>query len=125
MDTSKFFRSFRYAIRGIGTVFKEEFNARVHFLAAIVVIILGFVLKVAWFEWIILILVMGGVFTMELINTSIEGLADLYSMEFNPKIRKIKDLSAGAVLVAAITALIIGMVIFLPKILVKWHFVPR
>jgi len=125
MDTSKFFRSFRYAIRGIWTVFKEEFNARVHFLAALVVIILGFVLKVAWFEWIILILVMGGVFTMELINTSIEGLADLYSMEFNPKIRKIKDLSAGAVLVAAITALIIGMVIFLPKILVKLHFVPR
>ena len=125
MGSSKFFRSFKYAIRGIGTVFKEEFNARVHFLAALVVIVLGFVLKVAWFEWIILILVMGGVFTMELINTSIEGLADLYSMELNPKIKKIKDLSAGAVLVAAITALIIGLVIFLPKILAKMNFVLR
>lgn len=125
MDTSKFFRSFKYAIRGIGIVFKEEFNARVHFLAAIVVIVLGFVLKVAWFEWIILILVMGGVFTMELINTSIEGLADLYSTELNPKIKKIKDLSAGAVLVAAITALIIGLIIFLPKIMVNLNFVLR
>lgn len=123
MGTSKFFRSFKYAVRGINTVFKEEFNARVHFLAALVVIVLGFVLKVAWFEWIILILVMGGVFTMELINTSIEGLADLYSTELNPKIKKIKDLSAGAVLVASITALIIGLIIFLPKILVKVNFV--
>ena len=107
MGSSKFFRSFSYALKGIGTVFKEEFNARVHLLAALVVVVLGFVLKVSAWEWIILILVMGGVFTMELINTSIEKLADLYSSEFNPKIKKIKDLSAGAVLVASITALLI------------------
>ena len=125
MNTSKFFRSFSYALRGIGTVFKEEFNARVHLLAALVVVVLGFVLKVSSWEWIILILVMGGVFTMELINTSIEKLADLYSSEFNPKIKKIKDLSAGAVLVASITALIMGFIIFLPKILNQLHFSPR
>ena len=122
MNTSKFFRSFSYALRGIGTVFKEEFNARVHLLAALVVVVLGFVLKVSSWEWIILILVMGGVFTMELINTSIEKLADLYSSEFNPKIKKIKDLSAGAVLVASITAIIMGFIIFLPKILNQLHF---
>lgn len=125
MGSSKFFRSFSYALRGIGTVFKEEFNARVHLLAALVVVVLGFVLKVSSWEWIILILVMGGVFTMELINTSIEKLADLYSSEFNPKIKKIKDLSAGAVLVASITALLIGLIIFLPKIMVQWKFIPR
>ena len=125
MDTSKFFRSFKYALTGIGTVFKEEFNARVHFLASLVVIVLGFVLDIAWFEWIIVIMVMGGVFSMELMNTSIEGLADLYSVELNPKIKKIKDLAAGAVLVASITALIIGLIIFLPKILVKLNFIPR
>ena len=125
MDSSKFFRSFKYALIGIGTVFKEEFNARVHFLAAVVVVVLGLVVKLAWFEWIIVIMVMGGVFTMELINTSIEGLADLYSTDYNPKIKKIKDLSAGAVLVASITALIIGLVIFLPKILAILSFIPR
>ena len=125
MDSSKFFRSFKYALIGIGTVFKEEFNARVHFLAAVVVVVLGLVMKLAWFEWIIIIMVMGGVFTMELINTSIEGLADLYSTDYNPKIKKIKDLSAGAVLVASITALVIGLVIFLPKILAKMSFIPR
>ena len=122
MNTSKFFKSFGYALKGIGTVFKEEFNARVHFLAAMVAVVLGFVLKVAWFEWVILILVIGGVFAMELINTSIEELADLYSREHNPKIKKIKDLAAGAVLVAAITALIIGIIIFLPKIMAQLHF---
>ena len=125
MNTSKFFRSFSYALRGIGTVFKAEFNARVHLLAAMVAIVLGIVLKVAWFEWIILVLVMGGVFAMELINTSIEHLADLYSRELNPKIKKIKDLAAGAVLVASITALVIGLIIFLPKIMGQLHFVPR
>ena len=125
MGSSKFIRSFSYALKGIGTVFKEEFNARVHLLAALVTIVLGFVLKVAWFEWIILILVMGGVFAMELINTSIENFADLYSTELNPKIKKIKDLSAGAVLVASITAIIVGFIIFLPKILNQLHFTPR
>ncbi|TDI67216.1 MAG: diacylglycerol kinase family protein [Bacteroidetes bacterium] len=125
MNASKFFRSFSYALRGIGTVFNEEFNARVHLLAAMVAIVLGIVLKVAWFEWIILVLVMGGVFAMELINTSIEHLADLYSRELNPKIKKIKDLAAGAVLVASITALVIGLIIFLPKIMGQLHFVPR
>jgi len=88
-------------------------------------IFLIFVLKVSAWEWIILILVMGGVFTMELINTSIEKLADLYSTELNPKIKKIKDLSAGAVLVASITALFMGFIIFLPKILNQLHFSPR
>lgn len=125
MNTSKFFRSFSYALRGIGTVFNEEFNARVHLLAAMVAIVLGIVLKVAWFEWIILVLLMGGVFAMELINTSIEHLTDLYSRELNPKIKKIKDLAAGAVLVASITALVIGLIIFLPKIMDQLHFVPR
>ncbi len=122
MNTSKFFRSFGYALNGIGIVLKEEFNARVHFLAATVAVVLGVVLKVAWFEWVILTLVIGGVFAMELINTSIEGLADLYSRERNPEIKKIKDLAAGAVLVAAITALIVGLIIFLPKIMTQFNF---
>lgn len=122
MSTGKFFRSFKHAIRGIGVGFKEEFNAKVHFLASLAVLLLGVIFKVAWFEWMILILVIGGVFSMELINTSIEALADLYSTKYNPKIKKIKDLSAGAVLVASIAALIVGMFIFIPKILVNLEF---
>jgi undecaprenol kinase/diacylglycerol kinase (ATP) len=125
MSTSKFFRSFKYALTGIATVFKEELNARVHLLAAMVAVVLGLVLKLAWFEWIVIIMVIGGVIAMELINTSIEALADLYSTDYNPNIKKIKDLAAGAVLVSAITALIVGLIIFLPKILMKLSFIPR
>lgn len=125
MHTRKFFKSFSYALKGIGTVIKEEVNARIHLLAAVVVIVLGFVLKVSWVEWIILIWVIGGVFAMELINTAMEHLADLYSTAPNPKIKKIKDLAAGAVLVSSIAALIIGLIIFLPKILNNLQFIPR
>ena len=125
MSTSKFFRSFKYALTGIATVFKEELNARVHLLAAMVAVVLGLVLKLAWFEWIVIIMAIGGVIAIELINTSIEALADLYSTDYNPNIKKIKDLAAGAVLVSAITALIVGLIIFLPKILMKLSFIPR
>lgn len=97
-------------------MFKEEFNARVHLLAALIAMVLGAVLNVSWLEWIILVMVIGGVIAMELINTSIEALADLYSREHDPRIKKIKDLAAGAVLVAAIAAVIVGVIIFLPKI---------
>jgi len=58
MGSSKFFRSFSYAFRGIGTVFKEEFNARVHLLAAMVVIVLGFVLKVSVYMCVLLIMLL-------------------------------------------------------------------
>ena len=117
MDPSKFFKSFSYALKGIITLFKQEPNARVHLLAAMVALVLGVVLEAAWFEWMIMILVTGGVLATELINTSIEGLADLYSRDYDSRIEKIKDLSAGAVLVAAITALIVAIIIFLPKVL--------
>jgi len=117
MDPSKFFKSFSYALKGIIRLFKQEPNARVHLLAAMVALVLGVVLEAAWFEWMIMILVTGGVLATELINTSIEGLADLYSRDYDSRIEKIKDLSAGAVLVAAITALIVGIIIFLPKVL--------
>lgn len=117
MDTGKFLRSFTYALRGIKKAFREEFNIRVHSLAAIAVVVMGFAFKVSWLEWIILVLVIGGVFAMELINSSIENLADLYSKKPDPRIKRIKDLAAGAVLVAALSALVIGLIIFLPKII--------
>ena len=116
MDAGKFLKGFAYAFRGIITAVRQEPNARVHLLAAVTVLVLGVVLDVSRFEWMILVLVIGGVLAAELINSSIEELADLYSREYHPSIEKIKDLAAGAVLVAAITALIVGLIIFLPKV---------
>ena len=108
--------SFRYAFNGLKILIKEEHNARIHLFAACCVMIAGVVLKVSASEWIILIFCIGWVFALELINSAIENTADFISPEKNETIKKIKDLAAGAVLVAAIASAIIGLIIFFPKI---------
>ena len=85
-------------------------------MAAIVSIILGSVYAISSMEWIVLCLVIGFVFAMELVNSAIEKLSDVVSSQKNEKIRLVKDLSAAAVLISAISAVIIGLLIFVPKI---------
>lgn len=110
-------KSFKYALAGLKTLFSEEHNARIHLILALIVIVLGFVLKISPAEWISLIVVMSMVFICELINTSLEALADFASPEKHPQIKKVKDLAAGAVLISALSALITGVIIFAPKII--------
>jgi diacylglycerol kinase len=123
MKTSKPFSisqrllSFKYAFAGLRTLFIEEHNARIHVIAALVAIVLGFVLKISGSEWIALISVMGLVFICELFNTSLEALADFASAEKHPQIKKVKDLAAAAVLISALAAFITGVILFLPKII--------
>lgn len=114
---SKRIRSFRHPINGIRVLLKEEHNARIHFAAAVIVIILGFILKVNALEWVALIVAIGMVITAEILNTAIEHIADFISPERNEKIKVIKDLAAAAVLISSIVALAIGFIVFLPKIL--------
>ena len=109
--------SFYFAFSGLKTVFNEEANFRIHLIAAGFAVLLGLLLKITKFEWISIVFAIGIVFVSEIINSSIERLADIISPEKNQKIKKLKDLSAAAVLVSAITALIIGLIIFLPKLL--------
>ncbi|MNK02238.1 Undecaprenol kinase [compost metagenome] len=109
-------RSFNYAFAGLKTLFIEEHNARVHVIAAVIAIVLGFVLKISLNEWIALVIVMGLVFVCELFNTALEALADFASPGKHPQIKKVKDLAAAAVLLSAISALITGIIIFLPKL---------
>jgi diacylglycerol kinase len=111
-------QSFGFAFNGLKTLFREEPNARIHLVAAMVAIILGFLLKLSAGEWIAVIFAIGFVITTEIINSAIENIADFISPDKNDRIKKIKDLAAAAVLISAITALIIGVIIFLPKILV-------
>ena len=94
----------------------EESNAWIHLCIAFCVLVAGFVFKISTAEWITVILCIGFVFALELINTSIENMADFVSKEYQDLIKKTKDLAAGAVLVGAITAAIIGLIIFVPKI---------
>jgi diacylglycerol kinase len=109
--------SFSFAFNGLRILLKEEHNSRIHLIAAIIAIALGFILGLSATEWILLILCIGLVFSMEILNSALEKLSDFSSPGKNEMIKKVKDLSAAAVLVSAITALLIGIIIFLPKIL--------
>lgn len=109
--------SFGFAIQGLFTFFKTQHNAWIHLLAAIVVITAGFVLKVSHTEWCWLIISIGFVFAAEMFNTAIEFLTDIVSPQFHPIAKKVKDVAAGAVLIAALAAVAIGSIVFLPKIM--------
>ena len=108
--------SFGYAFNGLKLLIQEEPNAKIHFIVAIAVVVAGFYFKISFLEWIALVFAIGLVITLEIINTSIENMADFISPEKNEMIKKIKDLSAAGVLVSVITAIIIGLIVFLPKV---------
>ncbi len=109
--------SFKYAIEGIWTSFKTERNMKIHIFIMILAIIAGIILKINKSEWIICIILFAIVIGSELFNTSIETIVDMVMPEKNEKAKIAKDVSAGAVLVVAIGAAIIGLVIFVPRIL--------
>lgn len=113
----KLIQSFKFALNGLRILLCEERNAWIHFFIAFCVLAAGFILKISKFEWIIILLCIGFVFALELLNTAIENISDFVSKDYHLLIKKTKDLSAGAVLIGAITAAIIGLIIFTPKIL--------
>ncbi len=108
---------FRYALKGLQTAVKSEFNLKLHLISAIITVILGFVLKVSTMEWCILVIAIGIVLVAELFNTAIEQLVNLVQPDFHPTAGKVKDIAAGAVFVASICALICGLLVFGNKVL--------
>ena len=110
-------KSFGYAFKGIDDVIKNEPNMKIHVGVAILVVIMAFILKVSIIEWIILVLLIGAVLAAETINTTIENLVDMYTKEYDEKAKVVKDTAAGTVLILAITSAIIGLIIFVPKII--------
>ena len=122
MKQSKFsfhkrLKSFTYAINGLRILIREEHNARIHVVAGILAVVAGFVLDISKVEWLAIILSIGFVLAMELVNSAIENIADFVSPERHETIKKIKDLAAGSVLVSTLTALIVGLMVFVPKVL--------
>jgi len=109
-------KSFKYAFSGIKLFFITEHNARIHLFAAVLAIGLSVYLQLSSLEWIAILTVVATVFIAEIVNSSIEKLADFVSPEIHPKIKIVKDLAAAAVLVAAFLALAVGGVVFLPKL---------
>lgn len=110
-------KSFGYAFKGIDDVIKHEPNMKIHVVVAILVVIMAFILKVNIIEWIILVLLIGAVLAAETINTTIENLVDMYTKEYDENAKIVKDTVAGTVLILAITSAIIGLIIFIPKII--------
>ncbi len=110
-------KSFGYAFKGIDDVIEHEPNMKIHVVVAILVVIMAIILKVSIIEWIILVLLIGAVLAAETINTTIENLVDMYTKEYDEKAKNVKDTAAGTVLILAITSAIIGLIIFIPKII--------
>ena len=107
--------SFGFALKGIKVLLSEP-NFRIHIVAFVLVLPLSFYFNISKTEWIFIITISAFVMITEAINTAIEKTLDFISLESNPKIGLIKDISAGFVLMAAICAIIVGGIIFLPKI---------
>ncbi len=117
MKNKKLINSFKYAFKGIGSSLKSERNMKIHFAMMVLVIIAGILLNISMWEWIICFILFGLVISLEMVNTAIEIVVDMVSPEYNLKAGHVKDIAAGAVLVNAIVAFIVGLLIFLPKII--------
>lgn len=107
--------SFVNAFHGIGIMLREEHNAWIHCAAAVIVIIVGFLTGLSRTEWIAIVFAIGMVFGAEALNTAIERLSDAVQPEQDERIRRAKDLGAGAVLFCAIAAAVVGLLVFIPK----------
>ena len=109
-------RSFGHAFRGIASLLRSEHNAWIHALAMVSVVLLAFAFRIDRGEWLALSLAIALVWTAEALNTSIETLSDVVSPEYDPRIKRVKDVAAGGVLCSAIGALVVGLVIFAPRL---------
>ena len=114
---AKRLKSFTYAFAGLKVLFKEEHNAWIHLFATVCVIVAGILFKISLLEWVAVAFAIGLVFSFEIMNTSVENIADFICPERDDRIKRIKDLAAAAVLVSAITATVVGLLVFVPKIL--------
>ena len=113
-ELKKRIKSFGYAFKGIASLLKKEHNAWIHCLAIVVVTFAGLYFDITRTEWCIVCLCFGMVLAAEAFNTAIERLVNLVSPDFHPIAGDVKDVAAGAVLICAIAAAIIGLIIFIP-----------
>jgi diacylglycerol kinase len=112
------FGSFGYAFSGFTKAFKNEPNFRIHVMAAVLSLVAAYFLNFAAYEWLILVFAIILVIILELVNTAIETVVDMVSPKYSLKAKVVKDVSAAAVMVAAFMAVLVGIILFLPKILI-------
>lgn len=114
----RLFKSFHYAFKGLIKAFKEEQNLRVQTLAGLIVLLLAWHFKVSHIEWCLLIFTIGLVILMEIVNSAVERVTDVLKPRINGYVKEIKDIMAAAVMLAALLAVIVGIIIFWPYIVV-------
>ena len=113
-----FWIALKNSIRGIKLVIKSERNIKIQLVFAILVTILGFMFRISFVEWAVLVVTIFFVLVTEVLNTAVEKTVDMITDKYDECARNVKDMSAGAVLFSAICSIIVGIIIFLPKILV-------
>jgi len=111
-----FFRSVLFALQGMRQFFSRDRNAKIQIVIGMTAIILGFTVSLSAFQWLLVLFCIGLVISLEMINSAIERYCDLVTTEFHPGIKTIKDVAAGAVLMASIMSLVIGLIIFIPAL---------
>ena len=117
IDNKRLINSFKYASEGIKQSYKGEQNLKIHTFIAILVIVFGFFLKISYFEWLVCLLLIGLVLMTEFFNTAIEYVVDLASPKIHPLAKAAKDTASAGVLMMAIISAIIGLIIFVPKLI--------
>lgn len=110
-------KSFSYAFAGIRVLLREEHNARIHLVAAAAAVAAGFLFGITPGQWMAVVIVIAMVFSAEAVNSAIERTADFVKAERDDRKRDIKDLAAGAVLICAIGAAVVGIIVFLPYVI--------
>jgi len=108
--------SFGYAFRGVAAALRSEIHLQFHALATVVVAGLGFYFQLNALEWALVALAVGLVWSLELANTAVEAVVNLVSPEYHPLAGRAKDVAAGAVLVGAVAALVVGVLVFWPHV---------
>jgi diacylglycerol kinase len=111
-----FLTSVLFALQGVKQFFSRERNAKIQTVFGITAIVLGFTVSLSSFQWLLVLFCIGLVISLEMINSAIEKYCDLVTTDFHPRIKVIKDVAAGAVLVASLMSLVIGLIIFIPAL---------
>ncbi len=122
-DRWSWFKKFGYAFRGLFASLKEESSLVVHFIIATIVIVVGIILNkyMTPVDWSIIVILIAIIIGMELLNTAIENIVDIIMFEYNAKAKKIKDISAAATLILTLASVVVGFIIFIPKIIEYFH----
>lgn len=112
-----FIRSLRFAINGFWLFFRRERNGQIQGVVALLVIVAGFLFGISRIEWMALLLCTGLVISLEMLNSAIERICNMYTTDFHPAIKIIKDIAAAAVLWSALISLAVGLMIFIPHLI--------